>query len=492
MEPIPLGSIPSHYAAAQGGGRVCLVYPDGRLTWPELESRANRMARALAARGVAADDLVTLALPNGLPFHVACFALWKLGATPHVVSAALPAAELRAICALAAPRLIVGTGPAAAASGLPAFDEREARGHDDAPLAPRAARHWKAMSSGGSTGRPKIIVDGNPAAVDPDEPLLGLPNGGAVLNPGPLYHNAPFLFAHHALFRGNTVAGLARFDALEALRAIEEHGVQWTMMVPTMMHRIWRLPEEIRNGFDLSSLAVVGHVASPMPVWLKEKWIEWLGPERVWELYGGTEAVGATWISGTEWLERKGSVGKCVRGSRVRILDETGRECAPGEIGEVYMMPADGPGSTYRYIGAERRADAEGWESIGDMGWLDEDGYLYLADRRGDLILSGGANIYPAEIEAALSAHPGVDTAVAIGLPDDDMGELVHAIVQPAAGWRGRLGEAALRAFAEERLARYKTPRTYEFVSFSLRDDAGKVRRSQLRAERARGQGERP
>ena len=194
-------------------------------------------------------------------------------------------------------------------------------------------------------------------------------------------------------------------------------------------------------------------------------------------------------MSGTEWLAHKGSVGRCVRGSRVRILDESGRECRPGEVGEVYMMPSGGPESSYHYIGAERRADAEGWESLGDMGWLDEDGYLYLADRRGDLILSGGANVYPAEVEAALVEHPGVDTAVAIGLPDEDMGELVHAIVQPHARWEGRLDEAGLRGFVEERLARYKTPRTYEFVDFSLRDDAGKVRRTQLRAERVRARG---
>ena len=482
MNPIPMAAIPSHYAAAQGGDRICLIYPDGALDWAALEGRSNRTARALAGRGVREGDLVTLALPNGLAFHVACFALWKLGATPHVVSARLPEAEMRAIVALAEPRLVIDAGGAAPPGGAPEALDPDA--HDDSPLPTKVARYWKAMSSGGSTGRPKIIVDRNPAAMDPDDWFLDMPAGGCVLNPGPLYHNAPFIFANYGLFRGNRVVGLERFDAREALRAIEAHRVRWTMMVPTMMHRIWRLPEAERERFDLSSLELVGHVASPMPVWLKEKWIEWLGPHRVWELYGGTEAVGVTWISGAEWLEHKGSVGKCVRGSRVKILDGSGRECAPGKVGEVYMLPVGGPESTYHYIGAERRADPEGWESLGDMGWLDEDGYLYLADRRGDLILSGGANVYPAEVEAALAEHPGVDTAVAIGLPDEDMGETVHAIVRPAEGWRGHLHEAALRPFVETRLARYKTPRTYEFVSFSLRDDAGKVRRSRLRAER--------
>lgn len=480
MSLLPLAGAPARYAETLGADRTCLIYPDGALSWGGLERRANRLAHALAARGVREGDFVTLALPNGLGFHLACFALWKLGATPHIVSARTPAAEMRAILDLARPRMVLGEGgvPVAALDGA---------GDDDSPPPARVARHWKAMSSGGSTGRPKIIVDETPAAIDPAEWFLDMPANDCVLNPGPLYHNAPFISAHFALFRGNRVVGLARFDPQDALRAIARHRVRWTMMVPTMMHRIWRLPEEVRASFDLSSLEIVGHVASPMPVWLKEKWIEWLGAHRVWELYGGTEAVGATWISGVEWLERKGSVGRCIRGSRVKILDGSGRECAPGEIGEVYMMPDGGPRSSYRYLGAERRADPQGWESLGDMGWVDEDGYLYLADRRHDLILSGGANIYPAEVEAALVEHPGVDSAVAIGLPDDDLGETVHAIVRPAGAGRSPLDETDLRAFMETRLARYKTPRSYEFVDFPLRDDAGKVRRSQLRAERIAG-----
>ena len=475
MSLLPLARVPSRYAEAHGPDSPCLAYPDGDLSWGGLERGANRLAHALAARGVRENDFVTLALPNGLDFHLACFALWKLGATPHVVSARAPAAEMRAILDLARPRLVLGEGGAPVAAVARESD-------DDSPPPTAVARHWKAMSSGGSTGRPKIIVDETPATIDPEEWFMDMPANGCVLNPGPLYHNAPFVFAHFALFRGNRVVGLARFDPGDALAAIAEHRVQWTMMVPTMMHRIWRLPEDVRAAHDLSSLEIVGHVASPMPVWLKEKWIEWLGPRRVWELYGGTEAVGATWISGVEWLDRKGSVGRCVRGSRVKILDDAGRECAPGEIGEVYMMPSGGPRSSYRYIGAERRVDAEGWESLGDMGSVDEDGYLYLADRRHDLILSGGANVYPAEVEAALVEHPGVDTAVAIGLPDDDMGESVHAVVRLAGG--APLDEDDLRSFMEAKLARYKTPRSYEFVDFSLRDDAGKVRRSQLRAER--------
>ena len=173
--------------------------------------------------------------------------------------------------------------------------------------------------------------------------------------------------------------------------------------VPTMMQRIWKLPEDERTRYDLSSLDVVFHLAAPCPDWLKRAWIEWLGPEKVWELYAGTEAQAVTVIKGDEWLEHPGSVGRPIVGE-MKILDPDGNELPPGEQGEVFMRPPEGV-TTYRYIGAEAKS-LDGWESLGDMGWMDEDGYLYLGDRTADMILSGGANIYPAEIEAALDAHP--------------------------------------------------------------------------------------
>jgi len=484
MATIALGLVPSHYADLRGADEPCLTYPDGELTWSELESRANRRARMLEEHGIGLNDFVTVALENCTLFHETCFALWKLGATPHIVSPRLPPAELKAIVELLKPATVIGANFFSILGHLSIEAGLEPDQYPDTPLEPRVAKHWKAMSSGGSTGRPKIIVDHLPSEFDPTDWLLDMPQSGCVLNPGPLYHNAPFVMAHHGLFRGNHVVGMSRFDAAEALRLIEKFQPGWVMMVPTMMHRIWRLPEEIRNNFDLSSLKVIGHVASPMPVWLKEAWIDWLGADRIYELYGGTEGTGATWIRGDDWLAHKGSVGKFIREAKVRVLNDQGNDCKPGEIGEVYLMPAGGPGSAYHYIGAEAQVANGGWETLGDMGWLDEDGYLYLADRRTDLILSGGANIYPAEIEAALAEHPAIDTAVAIGLPDEDLGQTVHAIIHIHENWREEVRESDLRCFLEERLVRYKTPRTYEFVEYSLRDDAGKVRRSELREQR--------
>jgi bile acid-coenzyme A ligase len=248
-----------------------------------------------------------------------------------------------------------------------------------------------------------------------------------------------------------------------------------------MMQRIWRLPTEERERFDSSSLVRVMCTGAPSPVWLKQAWIDWLGPEKIWEAYGGSERIAGTQIGGVEWLQHPGSVGKPTEGRKIRVLHPDGNECAPGEIGEIYMMPSGGQGTTYRYIGAEMPTTGEGWETLGDLGHLDEDGYLYLADRKTDMIVTGGSNVYPAEVEAALDAHPSVRSSAVVGLPDDDLGQQIHAIVDaPAAD----VTEDALREHLAARLVRYKIPRSFEFVTEVLRDDAGKLRRSALRDAR--------
>jgi bile acid-coenzyme A ligase len=277
---------------------------------------------------------------------------------------------------------------------------------------------------------------------------------------------------------------MERFDAEQALALIERDGIQWVAFVPTMLLRIWKLPPEARARHDLSSLVRVVSSGAPCPRWLMREVIHWLGPERVFEAYGGTERIGGTLISGREWLERPGSVGRPTGGRRIRILGDDGRELPPGEIGEVFMMPPGGRGSTYRYVGAEAKATGDGWETLGDLGYVDADGFLYLVDRRTDLIVTGGSNVYPAEVEAALEAHPCVQSCAVIGLPDDDLGQRVHAIVEA----RPPTDAAALRAHLAEHLVRYKVPRSFEFVDAPLRDEAGKVRRSALRDARIRAE----
>jgi len=478
---ISLSRIPAHWCARQSD-RIALSHDDESMTWQDLEIASNAMARCYQECGVDQDDLVTIALPNSIEFFVATFAVWKLGATPQPVSSKMPAAEIAAIVELAAPALIVGVESA----DYPGYTTLPAgfvppTGTDESPLPEKSARYFKAMTSGGSTGRPKLIVSHIPAYWDPEMEYLHFPIAGSMLVPGPLYHNGVFMWAMIGLFKGNQVTIQTRFDAQTTLALIERHRVEVMYSVPTMLQRIWNLPEEIRHRYDLSSLRVLWHLAAPCPTWLKQAFIEWLGPERIWELYAGTEGTGATIISGAEWLAHPGSVGRAIAGTQIVILDDDGTPLPAGEVGEVFIRPEGGQGSTYHYVGAEAKANADGFESLGDMGYVDRDGFLYLTDRRSDMILSGGANIYPAEVEAAIDAYPGVRSSAVIGLPHDDMGNAVHAIIDRP---EGPIEPAELDAFLRQRLVSYKLPRSIEFVAEPLRDDAGKVRRTALRAAR--------
>jgi bile acid-coenzyme A ligase len=448
-----------------------------------LDRRTSRLARAYARLGVEAGDLVTVALPNGVAFLEACLAAWKLGATPNPISARLPEAERRAIVDLARPALVVGAEPGSHGEHrcAPAGFEPEPD-ESDAPLADVVSEHVRAMTSGGSTGRPKLIVERTRALCDPEKPENGMRAGGTTLTTGPLYHAGPFITTWQQILCGGRVVVMERFDAEAALAAIERERVTWVLFVPTMMQRIWRLPEAVRDAYDLSSLERVMCTGAASPPWLKRAWIGWLGPERIWEAYGGSERIAGCVISGVEWLEHPGSVGKPPPGREIEARRPDGTRCAPGEVGELWMRPEGGRGATYFYVGAESTADAEGWETVGDMGHFDADGYLYLADRKTDMIVTGGANVFPAEVEAALDAHPAVRSSAVIGLPDDDLGQRIHAIVDTAGA---AVDEAEMRAHLAERLARPKIPRSFEWVDEPLRDDAGKVRRSALREARA-------
>ena len=230
------------------------------------------------------------------------------------------------------------------------------------------------------------------------------------------------------------------------------------------------------DSYDLSSIRRFWHLAAPCPPVIKQAWIDILGPEAVWELYGGTELQALTFISGDQWLTHPGSVGVVVAGE-MKVLDDDGNECPPGVSGEIYMRPSPGSAPTYRYIGATAK-QRDGWDSLGDLGYFDEDGFLYLNDRRVDMFTVGGRNVYPAEIESALSAHPDVLSCLVVGVPHEDLGQVPYAIVQ-ADG----LDEAAVIAFLSDRLAGYKLPREVEFSDTPLRDDAGKARRSAVRDE---------
>ena len=446
--------------ASHPADRPALIHGDRRWTFGDLDARSAAWARALVARGVRGDDLVAFSLPNGPEFIALAFAIYRAGATPAPISGKLPAFERDAILSVMQPRLFVD------AAHLP---DEQASGFEPRTV----AASWKACTSGGSTGRPKVIVDGRPAAFAEGAEFIAIPATEAVLVPGPLYHNAPFSAAVFALWRGNKVVTMDRFDAEDALRLIARERVVWSIMVPTMLHRIWTLPATVREALDLSGWRTVVHTAAAMPACLKRAWIDWRGADHIWEVYGATEGLARCWIGGADWLDHPGSVGRAIGGARLRILDDRGGDVPVGTIGEVFAMPAGGPRSSYRYIGAERRETADGWESVGDCGRVDADGYLYLADRKTDLIISGGVNIWPAEVEAALLHHPAVLSCAVFGEPDDDLGQRVHAILQT----HDPITLADVRAFLRDYLARDKMPRAITCRAAPVRDDAGKFRK---------------
>jgi bile acid-coenzyme A ligase len=466
--------------AAADPGRPALTYRDETLTRAEFVQRVEGLAAVFAERGVTQGSTVTIGLPNSVGFVLSMFATWALGAVPNPISDRLPPPERAAIVDLAKPDLVVGV-PSAESGSRPVLEAVPAQ-LPAGEFTPGVSPDWKLMTSGGSTGRPKLIAASQAAvfeSVGSAGALICLRPDGCVLMTGPLAHNGPFVVATIGLLLGNHVVLMPRFDPAETLRLVSRHRVTYLLLVPTMMLRIWRLPEEVRLAADVSSLEVAFHLAAPCPAWLKQAWIDWLGPEKVVELYGGTELQAVTLINGTEWLAHPGSVGRTVLGE-IEIRDPGGRPVPVGEEGELWMRRGPQAPSPYRYVGATARSAADGWESLGDIGKVDADGYVYITDRLADMMLVGGANVYPAEIEAALDEHPAVRSCCVFGLPDEDLGNIPYAIVELSVP----VADEDLLAHLRQRLAPYKLPRVIERATAPLRDDAGKVRRSALRAER--------
>ena len=454
------------------------------LTRGELDSSTNRLARAYAERGVGVGDYVTIVLPNSVEWVQAAVACWKLGAVPQPLSPRLPDAELEGLLDLRARALLVGgADPRGQIQSVPSgFTPDPAL--SDAPLPEAVSPCWKSLASGGSTGRPKLIEAGGDSRIPPlIGYAMGAQEGDTTLVPVPLSHNTGMSTASIALVMGHHLVLSPRFDPHGFLRLITEHRVTFLTTVPTIMQRVLPVYHANPDAYDLSSIRRFWHVGAPCPPAVKQAWIELLGPEKLWELYGGTELQALTFISGDQWLTHPGSVGVVVTGE-MKVLDDDGNPCPPGVEGEIYMRPAPGSAPTYRYVGVKAKS-RDGWDSLGDLGYFDSDGFLYLSDRRVDMFTVGGRNVYPAEIEGALSAHPDVLSCLVVGVPDPnagDLGQVPYVLVHTVDG--SALDGAGVQEFLRERLAAYKVPPTSDFIEFvdtPLRDDAGKARRSAVR-----------
>jgi bile acid-coenzyme A ligase len=442
-------------------------------TWSDLHHRSGQLAGALAARGVGPDDRVSLALGNTPQFLLATFATWKLGAVPVPVRWDVPEWELSRVLDVIEPRVHLGTGDLAWIDGTADLDVAE--------LPDVVPPHASGICSSGSTGTPKVILTKRPGHYDASfEPIaeswMPVTRPQRILVLGPMYHANGFATLT-SLLSDDQLVVMERFDAARAVDLIEGHRISTFTATPTMLQRIADLPGI--DGRDLSSVEWILQGAAPMPPSLVHRWVELVGPERLIMAYGMTEGLGLAVLRDDEWMTHQGSVGRGFRETELRILDSEGRDVPTGELGEIYLRSPMYEG--YEYLGGAPmlRGTEDGFQTAGDMGYLDADGYLYLVDRRVDLIITGGANVFPAEVECALIDHPAIADVVVIGLRDPEWGRRVHAIIQPADPGEPPSAEDVI-VYAKDRLAPYKVPKTVEVVDAIPRSEATKVSRGAL------------
>jgi bile acid-coenzyme A ligase len=452
------------------------------LSWINLESRANQIARLMERSGVADGDVVVVALGNTPDQVAATFAGWKVGASVLPLRKDLPRWERERILGIGVFRLVVADWTDTDLPVLSREDLEGSRALDTSPIpGHRVPKHSVMIGTGGSTGTPKIVASMHPGLhVENEYPskLMPMPDDVA-LGASPLYHGNGTFSCFSPLLEGAQVVLMESFDAARAVELIEQYHITTAVLVPTMLQRIARLDDVSPRQFE--SLRCVVYGAAVLPEWAARAWLQLVKPERFYITYNGSEQLGLVMCTGAEWLERPGTVGIPV-GADVLILDSEHRPLGVGEIGEIWLR-SHGERAT-EYVGMPTPEPIlGGYLTFGDLGWLDDDGYLYIADRRQDMIISGGVNVYPAEVESALSEHPDVADVVVIGLPDPEWGHRVHAIVEPRLA-TDPPSEENLRAFCKARLTAPKVPKSFEVIAEMPRTSAGKVNRSRLVEER--------
>lgn len=505
---------PRLHAAAHPDKPAAILAGSGEtLTYGALEKIANKGAQLFRSRGIVAGDTVAAWLPNTLPYFEIFWAAQRAGLYITPISTRMTAAEVAYIIADCGAKLLLTSGAIAASGDFMAIAHHDCpaladvlwtdtpvAGADqwaltlarfpDTPISDEAAGRYMCYSSG-TTGRPKgirVALEGG-GAIGPNfilervERLYGGTPETVYLSPAPFYHAAPLAFSTAVQRLGGTVVMLERFTPEGVLTAIDRYGVTVTQMVPTMFLRLLRLDPEERAKYDLSTLDCIIHAAAPCPIDVKRGMIDWIGPI-IHEYYSSTESNGTTCITSHEWLARPGSVGR-VDGGMLHICEDAGEEVPVGTIGTIYFGGAGEPFSYWNdpVKTAESRHPAKpDWSTIGDIGYIDEAGYLYLTDRKSFMIISGGVNIYPQEVEDLLAVHPKVGDVAVFGVPNAEMGEEVKAVVQPRE-WAEAGPELAeeLMLYCRERLSGIKCPRSIDFDPVLPRHETGKLYKRLIR-----------
>jgi long-chain acyl-CoA synthetase len=502
-----------HAAQAPERPAVIMLGSGSRLTFGELEENSRRLAHRLLDQGFRRGDVIALLSGNDPRVFEVYWAAQRTGLYVTAINEHLSPDEIRYILEdSGAQALFLGPEVGADVTGLGAHGRvRYAVAMDSAPedggpwhdyageLAAGSTavledppRGGDMLYSSGTTGRPKGVRPPLPDR-QVDEPgdsmvavfgdRIGLGADTVFLSPAPLYHAAPLRLCATVQALGGTVVIMEKFDAEAALAVIEQYGVTHSQWVPTMFVRMLKLPPEVRDRYDVSSLRVAVHAAAPCPGDVKQQMLDWWGPI-LQEYYSSTEVAGMTWVDPQEWLSHPGTVGRSILGV-IHVCDDDGRELPAGGVGTVYFERDARPFEYHNDPEKTRAAEHPEhptWTTVGDIGYVDEDGYLYLTDRAAFMIISGGVNIYPQEIEDALTLHPAVADVAVIGIPDPEMGEQVKAVIEVAPGHEpGEELAATLIAYARTRLAGYKVPHSLDFVEQLPRTPTGKLVKGPLR-----------
>lgn len=494
---------PGIYAAKTPDRPAYIMAQTGRaISYAELEARSNQGAHLFRSLGMKRGDHIAICLENHPEFLTICWAAFRSGLYFTAISYRLLPEEVEYIVNDCEAKVLITSNLLTdtfnnlkdkldnhpkcymldgVTDGCDSWEDAVSA----MPTIRIADEAWgqSLLYSSGTTGRPKGVskplmdtpFGEQPPAVQAARSRYDFSESTIYLSPAPLYHAAPLGFNMNVLRNGGTSIVMEHYDSEEALRLIEAYKITHSQWVPTMFVRMLKLPEDVRTRYDVSSLQFAVHAAAPCPVAIKEQMINWWGPV-IFEYYAGTEGNGSTTITSEEWMRHKGSVGRAAGGCKVHILGDDGEEMPTGEIGGVYFEG----GGKFEYLHDKDKTDGsrsgQGWSTLGDVGYLDDEGYLYLTDRKSFMIISGGVNIYPQEAENALITHPKVTDVAVFGVPNEEFGEEVKAVVEPAhMSDAGPALEAELIAYVRSKISPMKCPRTIDFMEALPRHPTGKL-----------------